>query len=232
MLPTQTQLVNGFINAATKQENQDNGQETYKISKDSINNLMNNIDVPKRPPSLFILYKRKNKDKLLEMFTDVKRSADLSKRMVEHFNNLDPDERKIYEDEYAELKAEYDQKMKLHLQYFPKTLPLTEKKKRGRPRKTSSTSSTSSTETEKNNKPTRALKSSFSKPAFIESDSGSDSENNNSSPQQARFVEIMDKETDTEYLVNLATCLYYDIDAPWGSALGRYSEADKVFTPY
>ena len=48
-----------------QQENQDNGQETYKISKDSINNLMNYIDVPKRPPSLFILYKRTNKNILL-----------------------------------------------------------------------------------------------------------------------------------------------------------------------
>tara|TARA_Y100000590_G_C15397930_1_gene892666 strand:+ start:123 stop:776 length:654 start_codon:yes stop_codon:yes gene_type:complete len=217
MAPSTQEIVNGILAASTRNDN--NNGETFTISRESLVTLMENIDPPKRPPSSFILYKTQNKEKLLEMYTDITRSADLSKRMVEHYNNLEPSDKLPYEEQYATLKAEYDKKMEEHLKCFPK-----EKKKRGRPRKNSE---------EKNTK----QKGRFSEPKIIESDSDSDyqekSQNeSNSKSQPAKFVEITDSESATAYLVNLTTCIYYDVDAPWGSPIGRYSESDKVFTPY
>jgi len=216
MVPSTEQLVNGIMRVSRKVDN--DGNETFTISSEMLNEIMNNIEPPKRPPSSFILYKTKNKEMLLKMFSGVTRSADLSKCMVDHYKGLSKSEKAIYEEEYSKLKAEYDRKMEIHLKYFPKSPDGPVKKKRGRPRKVKNESNPN------NEKPT------------------SESEEQEVTEEQVpirkpvskpnRFVKITDRESNTMYSVNLSTGLYYDVDAPWGSALGRYCESDQTFNAY
>lgn len=224
MVPDSQQLINGIKRASRKLDN--DGNETFTISNDMLSELMNNIEAPKRPPSSFILYKTKNKEKLLEIFSGVKRSADLSKCMVDHYKNLSKTEKEVYEEEYARLKAVYDSKMELHLKYFPKS----EKKKRGRPRKVSSTEDQSNP----NNKETPVDDNTTIREKSDEEQSSVPVGNSMKKPKAKpnKFVKLTDKESNTVYSVNLTTGLYYDVDAPWGSALGRYCEADQTFTAY
>ena len=227
MIPDSQQLINGIMRASKKVDS--NGNETFTISNDMLNELMNNIEPPKRPPSSFILYKTKNKEKLLEIFAGVRRSADLSKSMVDHYKNLSKIEKAVYEEEYARLKADYDRKMELHLKYFPKS-DNKEKKKRGRPRKVSNKEDQS----DPNNKetPTEDITITREKTTSEQSPVIVENTNKKPKPKPNRFVRITDKESNTVYSVNLSSGLYYDVDAPWGSALGRYSEADQTFTAY
>jgi hypothetical protein len=218
MIPNSQQLIEGIMRVSRKLNNE--GSETFAISSEMLNQIMNNIEPPKRPPSSFILYKTKNKEKLLEIFSGVKRSADLSKCMVEHYKNLSKSEKSVYEEEYAQLKTEYDSKMELHLKYFPKS----EKKKRGRPRKNKNTEEP----VNPNNKATHNEIETIEE--VQEQESTVPVRKSSSKPN--KFVRITDKESNTVYSVNLTTGLYYDVDAPWGSALGRYCDNEKTFKAY
>ena len=89
-------LFNGIIAVSRKNEQDD----TYNISQEALQDLINNMDRPRRPASSFIIFKTKNKDKFKEMFPDTNKAGDMAKRVAEYYANLSDSEKAPYEEEY------------------------------------------------------------------------------------------------------------------------------------
>jgi len=217
-------LVSGILSASSPVDDRDG---VFTISNEDLNGLLANMEKPKRPPSSFLLYKTDNKEKFKEMFPGVTRAGDLSKLVAEHYTNLPENEKAVYEKQYAMLKEEYTEKMRLHKQYFPALENEKPKKKRGRPRKVKENNDTNNVPKKRGRKrknPPQEIQPELPQEPVCESESESTSDD-----EQTEFTEITDSNTGISYSVDLKSGLYYDINAPWGKSLGIYDSKTKQF---
>ena len=216
-------LFNGIIAVSRKNEQDD----TYNISQEALQDLINNMDRPRRPASSFIIFKTKNKDKFKEMFPDTNKAGDMAKRVAEYYANLSDSEKAPYEEEYLTLKNEYLEKMKLHKKFFPDIEDEKPKRKRGRPRKNITESEiTEKKENKKRGRKPKAPKHDKPIQRVDTSDSDSDSDNDDCG---AEFTVIKDNKTGISYSVDLVSGLYFDVNAPWGKSLGVYDKEKGEF---